>query len=260
MKRFDKFLPRGGGKIKPFLFGVTVTICCFILIGEIHSYAGVSDNVGSGYIKLAQLLGFGKEDSVPNNQQGFESATMIEKINYLESKVSVLEKKLGEVPQQTVVLQGSGVNTSTAQAREALTKKGFVLIKTKTTESGRTLYGFIKTNSQERGTYRESEKYASEYYKQVNDWSSKNGYGTIAVSSSLPSKLDIGGNKISYDIMQNIEHMWLLRDGCIAQCAPATEAIREYIDSQGNKRKYYTINTAEVSDCEYFCCPIVWIY
>lgn len=111
MNRCCKTLVRMG-KIKPFLFGMAVMLCLCVLLTGVNSKAGVSDNAGSRFVKLAHIFGVGKEASVPNNKSGFDSATMMEKINYLEKEVSQLQKQM-----DSVALGGGGnaLNIKTLQ-------------------------------------------------------------------------------------------------------------------------------------------------
>ncbi len=137
MKRFSKILL--GGKIKPFLSGVAIAVGCCILISGIHSYAGVTDNTGSGLKKLMVALGIGKEDETPADKDAFDSATLTEKVNYIASKLD----ESGAVGGKDSGVE-SRIGFSTKEARQALEEKGFALISKQKGWSGEEIYAYVK--------------------------------------------------------------------------------------------------------------------
>ncbi len=79
-------------KHSSFIKGMATMLAITLIFSAGKSYAGVSDNIGSGFHKLGQILGIGKESSVPADKAAYDGATLLEKINYLEAKLSDIKE------------------------------------------------------------------------------------------------------------------------------------------------------------------------
>ena len=65
---------------------IILTVCLILSCGVTSVSASVTDGLSTGWHQLIDFLGLGKEDKTPT-PEGFDEASLIEKVNYLESTV-----------------------------------------------------------------------------------------------------------------------------------------------------------------------------
>ena len=65
---------------------IMLTVCLILFCGVTSVSANVTDELSTGWHQLIDFLGLGKEDKTPTPED-FDEASLIEKVNYLESTV-----------------------------------------------------------------------------------------------------------------------------------------------------------------------------
>lgn len=68
--------------------------------------AAVDDNLGSAFTVLAEALGIGKENSIPE-EADFKEASLTEKLNYIEGNVADLTSAVGSIELNTNSLKST---------------------------------------------------------------------------------------------------------------------------------------------------------
>lgn len=92
----------------------------------------------------------------------------------------------------SLINSASGFTKSTLAARTALVALGFTQRITMTTPDGSTIYGYWKNASVKSCSWDEANAICENYWKEINVWANKNGYGNICIFSRMPAYTDTG--------------------------------------------------------------------
>lgn len=108
-KKFNSASPPQGSK--GFVAGCLVTAVLTLAMQPTN--AAVGDNLDSAFTVLADWLGMNKEDNVPLEDE-FETASLVEKVNYLERRVNVVDNKIDQQTEELLESIDTGIVAATA--------------------------------------------------------------------------------------------------------------------------------------------------
>lgn len=89
--RKNSFTPPIKFNMPSFLLGVIISVA--VATSIVAADAGVNDNMDSPLITVANWLGIGNESKTPDKDK-FDTASLVEKVNYLEDQLSNISENL----------------------------------------------------------------------------------------------------------------------------------------------------------------------